>query len=173
MGLVTGDGKRVVMLHHGHFVEAAYHAMSSLTAALEGRSDLSWDAETLERLNANWIDFLWSNDGDDGRLGAEIMRAHDAEVTGGHDVRFNHRLAAILADKLGGALPLPRSATTQQLAGIAAKALADALDAALKATAGDWSAFTKAAAAGYLDKQSFIVDRLRAGDGCGTGGISR
>ncbi|MEZ5721113.1 MAG: hypothetical protein R3D59_05205 [Paracoccaceae bacterium] len=51
--------------------------------------------------------------------------------------------------------------------------LADALDAALKATAGDWSAFTKAAAAGYLDKQSFIVDRLRAGDGCGTGGISR
>ncbi|MCB1355854.1 MAG: metallophosphoesterase [Maritimibacter sp.] len=127
MGLVSGDGKRVVVLHHGHFIEAAYHAMSSLTAALEGRPGISYDAETLEQLNANWIDFLWSNDGDDGRLGAEIMRAHDAEVTGGADVRFNRRLAQILAARLGSRLPLPRSATAKQLAGIASEALVDSV----------------------------------------------
>lgn len=127
MGLMSADGARAVVLHHGHFIEPIYHAMSSLTTALEGRQGISMDAESLERLNASWIDFIWSTDGDDGRLGADINFAHDALLTGRSDISAQHDLAGLLADRLLRALPLPHTTQARSMTRTAARALIDSL----------------------------------------------
>lgn len=127
MGLISPDGRRVVVLHHGHYVEAMYRVVSNLTAALEGMPDMTVDAETLERLNASWIDFIWSSAGDNGLLGAEVGRAHDALLTGGKDIRFNRRLARVLTEKLSETLPLPRTSNAREWLDIMARAAVDGL----------------------------------------------
>lgn len=127
MGLMSADADRTVIFHHGHFIESIYRAMSTLTAMLGGRPEISLDAESLERQNASWIDFLWSTDGDDGRLGGEIMVAHDALLTGRDDIRIQHGLADILARKIAASLPLPDTAQAREGTKTAARAIVDSV----------------------------------------------
>ena len=125
MGLRSDDNKRMVVLHHGHFVESMYRVMSTLTSLLNGSPNISFDAETLERLNSSWIDFIWSTDGDNGELGTDITRAFHALMTGRQDLRFDHRLADILAEKLAAGLPLPHTAKARTWTENAARAFVD------------------------------------------------
>lgn len=125
MGLISKDKTRAVVLHHGHYIESIYRAMSTLTMMLDGEKEISLDVETLEQLNANWIDFLWSNDGDNGRLGADVMHSYHAMMTGVADIRLDHKLAHILADKLMTNMPMSSTATGRVWAENAAKAVVD------------------------------------------------
>ncbi|MFO7805808.1 MAG: metallophosphoesterase [Paracoccaceae bacterium] len=127
MGLMTENADRMVIFHHGHFIEPVYRAMSTLTMMLDGRPEILLNAESLERENASWIDFLWSTDGDDGRLGAEIMFAHDALLTGRDDILVQHRLADILTRKIAAALPLPHTAKAREGTKTAARAIVDSV----------------------------------------------
>jgi hypothetical protein len=116
---------KIVVLHHGHFIESMYCAMSSLNALLSGGDEIAYDAEDLERLNASWIDFVWSSDGDNGELGRQIGLLHDALMTGGEDLRFDQRLARVLADKLTETLPIPHTSLAREWIRNAAKAVVD------------------------------------------------
>src|SRR5262249_1254278 len=52
-------GSSTVILHHGHFVESIYRAMSYIRRRLSG-SDRPMTVERLEAENGGWIDFGWS-----------------------------------------------------------------------------------------------------------------
>lgn len=125
MGLIR-DG-RAVVLHHGHFIESAYRVMSTLVAELANQDAGKFSAEALEILNASWIDFMWSTDGDDGKLGAEIMLAYDYLLTGAEDTRFFARLADLIAARIGAALPLPKTAASRKLMDEVSRAVVESL----------------------------------------------
>lgn len=58
-GLRSAQHKRHLVVHHGHYVEDIYRAMSTFSQALtEHGID---DIEELEAQNGAWIDFLWSS----------------------------------------------------------------------------------------------------------------
>lgn len=127
MGLQSPDGKKTVILHHGHFLESTYRVMSTLIGDLDGSSRMPESAEKLEQQNASWIDFFWSNFGDDGLLGKEVRLGYDYLLTGREDIRFDRRLAAVLSDKLLSALPIPQTAVAQQWAKAAVNAMIESL----------------------------------------------
>jgi hypothetical protein len=94
---------------------------------LDGSARMPRDVETLEQQNSSWIDFVWSNFGDDGLLGKEARLGYDYLLTGREDVRFDRRLAAVLSRKLMAALPVPQTAMAQQWAGAAMNAMIEAM----------------------------------------------
>ena len=70
-------GNRMLALHHGHFTEGMYVAMTRLAHRVFDApiADLGpWD---LERDNGAWIDFVWSSLGREGAVGESIRRAYD------------------------------------------------------------------------------------------------
>jgi UDP-2,3-diacylglucosamine pyrophosphatase LpxH len=70
LGLVTQDGKRAVVLSHGHFIEPLYRSMSLLDTVFGSPRAGAVEAWQLEADNGGWIDFFWSSMGDSG----DIMR---------------------------------------------------------------------------------------------------
>lgn len=126
LGVSSADGKRAVVLHHGHFIEAAYRVMSNLVAFLAERDADDLDAEALEILNASWIDFMWSTDGDDGKLGRDIQLAYEYLLTGSEDLRFDQRFAERIAQQVMASLPLPKTAGSRKLVGQISAAVVDA-----------------------------------------------
>jgi hypothetical protein len=77
LGLAADNGGRVVVFHHGHFVEPLYRLMSTLKAALfprqlPGRDVWDWEAD-----NFAWIDFFWSTLGRSGDAGADVGLVYD------------------------------------------------------------------------------------------------
>lgn len=127
MGLQSPDGGRTVVLHHGHFLESAYRVMSTLIGDVDGSSRMPDTAETLEKENSSWIDFFWSNFGDDGLLGKEVRLAYDYLLTGREDIRFDRRLAKVLSQKLLATLPIPQTAVARQWAEAAVNAMVESL----------------------------------------------
>jgi hypothetical protein len=76
-GLVNQSKERVVVFHHGHFVESLYHLMSKLkTLLIEGshRPTRIWD---IEAENFSWIDFFWSTMGGAGEVGEDMERIYE------------------------------------------------------------------------------------------------
>lgn len=110
----TATERRVVMLHHGHFIESAYRLMTRLCATLSGQPAPAMTAETLETVNGSWIDFAWSTFGDTGPLGRQIARAEEMLVTGGGARVMQDRMAAGLARMLQSSLPLPHAAQVSE-----------------------------------------------------------
>lgn len=111
IGPVTGDtDHRCVVLHHGHFIESAYRFMTRFLTVLSGRAAPPMTAETLESVNATWIDFVWSRFGDTGPLGKQIALSEELLLTGGGAHQVQDRLAGALARMLQASLPLPREA---------------------------------------------------------------
>jgi hypothetical protein len=70
LGLVAQDGKRAVILSHGHFIEPLYRTMSLLDTVFGAPRSGVAEAWQLEADNGGWIDFFWSSMGDSG----DIMR---------------------------------------------------------------------------------------------------
>ena len=108
MGLQPqAGGGRLAVLHHGHFIESAYTAMSALLAAMRGKPVPPMTAERIEKENGSWIDFVWSTVGDDGRVGNEVTLAEEMMVTGGASQVLQDRVAAMLMRQVQGGLGLP------------------------------------------------------------------
>lgn len=71
-GLVTDDGDRAVVFHHGHYVESMYRLMDVLHRVLRPERDLPELAFHIEADNFAWVDFFWSTMGRAGDAGADI-----------------------------------------------------------------------------------------------------
>jgi len=102
-GLATDEAARIVVFHHGHFVEPLYRLMSTLKAALfprqlPGRDVWDWEAD-----NFAWIDFFWSTLGRSGDAGADVGLIYDML----QDRSAIARLAGNAGTLAGGHLPAP------------------------------------------------------------------
>lgn len=123
----AGRARRLAVLHHGHFIESAYTAMSSLLAALRGKSVPAMTAERIEAENGSWIDFIWSTVGDDGRVGNEVTLAEEMMVTGGASQVLQDRVAAMLMRQVQSGLGLPVTGLTETWTERVCRAVVDAV----------------------------------------------
>jgi UDP-2,3-diacylglucosamine pyrophosphatase LpxH len=77
LGIESDDGKRVIIIHHGHFTEPLYRLMSSLRSALFPSQKASKEIWEWESDNFAWIDFFWSTLGRSGEAGADVGLVYD------------------------------------------------------------------------------------------------
>ena len=84
---------RAVILHHGHFIDATYRAMTSLNDLLTGcpRPDVS--AADLADENANWIDFGWSSFGQASNLSRDVVTLYSGLAVGSEAHHLRQRMA--------------------------------------------------------------------------------
>lgn len=123
----AGSARRLAVLHHGHFIESAYTAMSSLQSALRGKPVPPMTAERIEAENGSWIDFIWSTVGDDGRFGNEVTLAEEMMVTGGASYVLQERVAAMLVRQVQSGLGLPVTGLTEAWTERVCRAVVDAV----------------------------------------------
>jgi hypothetical protein len=69
----TGDERKVVVFHHGHFLEPTYRLMTSLRSLLFPHSKPGLDVWDWEADNFAWIDFVWSTLGRSGAAGRDVQ----------------------------------------------------------------------------------------------------
>jgi len=77
-GLHRPDLSRVVVFHHGHFIEKLYHLLSLLADSLfpdREPPELVWEVEAE---NFAWIDFFWGCLGRSGRVGPLVQDVYDS-----------------------------------------------------------------------------------------------
>jgi hypothetical protein len=77
LGLLSADGRRCVMITHGHFIEPMYLLMSTVKGYMfpkSKRPELTWDYEAE---NFAWIDFFWSTMGRSGDVGTDVEIVYD------------------------------------------------------------------------------------------------
>lgn len=72
LALHSEDAQRLVVFHHGHFLEPLYSAMSRLQGALFPGRPAPATVEELEADNGAWIDFFWSSLGNSGDVGPDV-----------------------------------------------------------------------------------------------------
>ncbi len=70
--LTSPDGERAVLIHHGHYAEPLYHAISYLHRALIPDAAPPRTVDEIEAHNFAWIDFIWSVLGRSGTAGSEV-----------------------------------------------------------------------------------------------------
>jgi UDP-2,3-diacylglucosamine pyrophosphatase LpxH len=98
---VLNGGQRCVIFHHGHFVEAIYHLMSTLTSLVFPDQQLPDTVYALEGENFAWIDFFWSVMGRSGTVGTDIERIYEA-TNDEHSLQaLTDSLATSFAQKYG------------------------------------------------------------------------
>lgn len=79
LGMVTGDGRRVVVLSHGHYVEPLYRLMSNLDVAFGFvPPDRMPHVSHIEADNGGWIDFFWSSMGDSGDVTGIVRSLYES-----------------------------------------------------------------------------------------------
>jgi len=100
MGLRSADGRTAVVFHHGHFVEAIYHLMTSMKDMIfPGRVEPTevWDVEAE---NFAWIDFFWSTLGRSGQVGEDVGLIYDMLQSDAAIQELAGNLAAGIAEKV-------------------------------------------------------------------------
>ena len=87
LALRTADGRRCLIVSHGHFTESIYSMMSRLRDVLYPgqRQVLPGDIDRLEEENFAWIDFLWSTLGRSGQVGTDMGLIY-ADLTSPSDI---------------------------------------------------------------------------------------
>jgi hypothetical protein len=78
LGLVTADGGRGVVFHHGHFVESMYHLMSTIRASILPGHKMPTTVYDIEADNFAWIDFFWSTLGRSGETGNALETLYES-----------------------------------------------------------------------------------------------
>ncbi|MCK0128656.1 metallophosphoesterase [Erythrobacter sp. F6033] len=99
-GLSNGETKRAVVMHHGHYLDGMYRALSNMRAFLgdgEARPDTM---RQLEQENGPWIDFLWSDLGSAGEIGDEAGSLYEVMLSAG----ASHDFAESIARRITGGL---------------------------------------------------------------------
>lgn len=87
LALRTPDGRRCLVVSHGHFTESIYTLMSQLRNVLypgQRQGPLA-DIDRIEEENFAWIDFFWSTLGRSGQVG-EDMGVIYADLTSANDI---------------------------------------------------------------------------------------
>jgi hypothetical protein len=96
LGLLDAAGRRAVVLHHGHYVDALYRVMSRLNAWLSGVDNPPRTVRALESQNGPWIDFLWSDLGSAGAIGRDATTLYETML----DAGAAHTFAETVSDRL-------------------------------------------------------------------------
>lgn len=98
------SGGRAVVFHHGHFIEPAYHLLSTVACLFFPEQSLPGDVYTLEKENSAWIDFFWSTLGGCGRIGTDVERIYEASA----DPERLQKLTDTLAESIAAKYPEPK-----------------------------------------------------------------
>jgi hypothetical protein len=87
LALRSPDGRRSLVVSHGHFTESIYSLMSRLRDILYPgqRTEVPTDIVALEEENFAWIDFFWSTLGRSGQVGADMGLIY-ADLTSTEDI---------------------------------------------------------------------------------------
>ena len=72
LGLLSPDGRRGVVISHGHYIESIYRAQSHLLTLLFPDHQMPDVMSLLEWENGNWIDYFWSSMGTTGPTGKGV-----------------------------------------------------------------------------------------------------
>lgn len=99
-GLVDRDASRAVVMHHGHYIDGMYRALSNLRGFLAGNEPRPATMQQLEQENGPWIDFLWSDLGSAGDIGSEAGSLYETMLSAG----ASHDFAESLARRITGGL---------------------------------------------------------------------
>ena len=104
-GLSDAATGRAVVMHHGHYLDGMYRALSNMRGFLEGSDPLPATMRQLEQENGPWIDFLWSDLGSAGDIGDEAGTLYNVMLSAGasHDFAesLSRRITGGLHSKLG------------------------------------------------------------------------
>jgi hypothetical protein len=109
LALRTPDGRRCLVVSHGHFTESIYTLMSQLRSILypDQRHWPVQDIERLEEENFAWIDFFWSTLGRSGQVGTDMGLIY-ADLTSTQDIdNLVSNLVAAMTAKAPGWLRRP------------------------------------------------------------------
>ena len=98
LALRTPDGRRCLVVSHGHFTESIYMLMSRLRDILYPgqRKTPVQSIDQLEEENFAWIDFFWSTLGRSGQVGKDMGVIYaDLTSTQDIDVLVSNLVAAL------------------------------------------------------------------------------
>ncbi len=99
-GLADRDTGRAVVMHHGHYLDGMYRALSNLRGFLENGEARPATMQQLEAENGPWIDFLWSDLGSAGEIGGEAGSLYETMLSAG----ASHDFAESIARRITGGL---------------------------------------------------------------------
>ena len=101
LGLANADGTRAVVLHHGHYVDSMYRAMSRLNSWLSGHDWPPATVAQIERENGPWVDFLWSDLGSAGGVGRDALTLYETMLDAGASHTLANTMSARLLKQIG------------------------------------------------------------------------
>jgi len=99
-GISDSTTKRAVVMHHGHYLDGMYRALSNLRGFLGDGDPLPSTMRQLEQENGPWIDFLWSDLGSAGEIGSEVGSLYEVMLSAG----ASHDFAESLARRITGGM---------------------------------------------------------------------
>ncbi|MEO0907308.1 MAG: metallophosphoesterase [Pseudomonadota bacterium] len=99
-GLSDPRSGRAVVMHHGHYLDAMYRALSNMRAFLGDGEARPATMRQLEQENGPWIDFLWSDLGSAGEIGSEAGSLYEVMLSAG----ASHDFAESIARRITGGL---------------------------------------------------------------------
>src|SRR5208283_1815704 len=73
----SGPDRKIILFHHGHFIESAYEFMTKLKNWAFPGSSIPDAPRGMELENFAWIDFFWSALGRSGQAGAAVDRVYE------------------------------------------------------------------------------------------------
>ncbi|MGY8973670.1 MAG: metallophosphoesterase [Sphingomonadales bacterium] len=99
-GLADRDTGRAVVMHHGHYLDGMYRALSNLRGFLDNGEARPATMHQLEAENGPWIDFLWSDLGSAGDIGGAAGSLYQTMLSAG----ASHDFAESVARRITGGL---------------------------------------------------------------------
>jgi UDP-2,3-diacylglucosamine pyrophosphatase LpxH len=104
-GMISNNGQKCVLFHHGHFFEPIYRLVSTIKHLLFPERAKAETVDDIERENFAWIDFFWSTLGRSSDAGAAMESIYEHMLHPQHFRKILLRLARGLASRYG--LPDP------------------------------------------------------------------
>ncbi|TPV93633.1 MAG: metallophosphoesterase [Myxococcales bacterium FL481] len=94
MGVRSCDGRRSVIVTHGHYIESLYTLLSDIKTLVFPEEAPPSTVIQLEAENFAWIDFFWSTMGRSGDAGDRVQQIYEMIGTEEGTQRLSERLAA-------------------------------------------------------------------------------
>ena len=99
-GISDPGTNRAVVMHHGHYLDGMYRALSNVRGFLADEEARPQTMHQLEQENGPWIDFLWSDLGSAGEVGSDAGSLYEVMLSAG----ASHDFAETIARRITGGL---------------------------------------------------------------------
>ncbi len=100
LGLFDAASGRCVVMHHGHYVDAIYRLMSTISSAFGATDDRPKTVSKLESENGAWVDFLFSSLGSAGKVGKDMDTLYAMLRDAAASRQFSQQLTDVLSARL-------------------------------------------------------------------------